>query len=77
MSLPATMTLTPQATTTVAEGESTDASSEFWQRITGNACIVFENVPYSLAQNILQSTDPDTVIAQQLGAHTKRVVQLF
>jgi ABC-type sulfate transport system substrate-binding protein len=73
MSIPATMVKTPAATITVAEGISTDASSEFWQRVAGNVFIVYENVPYALGQNILQSKDPDTAIKSQLSAYPKRV----
>ena len=76
MALPTTMTLTPQATYTVAEGESTDASSEFWQRISSNWAIVYSNVPYSVAQNILQSSDPDTAIAMRLIGYPKRVAAI-
>ncbi len=36
MAIPATMTLTPQATLTVSDGASTDASSEFWQQIAAD-----------------------------------------
>lgn len=73
MSLPAVMVPTPQATVTVAEGIATDASSEFWQRVAGNVFVVYENVPYDLGQNILQSNDPDTAIRTQLAAYPKRV----
>jgi hypothetical protein len=67
------MKLTPSATVTIAEGIATDASSEFWQRVAGSVFIVYENVPNSLAQNIIQSSDPDTAIAQQLAGYSKRV----
>lgn len=73
MSIPSTMKATPAATITVAEGVSTDASSEFWQRVTGNVFIVYESVPFALAQNILQSNDPDTAIKSQLSGYSKRV----
>lgn len=73
MSVPGTMKLTPSATITVAEGETTDAASEFWQRVAGNVFIVYGQVPYALAQNILASTDPDTVIKTQLSGYPKRV----
>ncbi len=76
MALPTKMTLTPQATYTVAEGESTDASSEFWQRISSNRAIIYTGVPYALAQNILQSSDPDTAIATQLAGYPKRVAAI-
>ena len=76
MSIPSTMKLTPQATVTVAEGEATDASSEFWQRVAGNVFIVYEGVPYGLAQNILQSGDPDTAISTQLASYPKRVASV-
>src|SRR5689334_3360773 len=67
---------TPQAAVTVAEGIATDASSEFWQRVTQNAFIVYENVPNSLGRNILQSRDPDTSISAQLSRYPKRIVSL-
>ena len=73
MSIPTTMKLTPSATVTIAEGIATDASSEFWQRVAGSVFIVYEKVPYSLAQNIIQSSDPDTAIARQLAGYPKRV----
>ena len=64
---------TPSATVTIAEGETTDAASEFWQRVTGSVFVVYVGVPYSLAQNIIQSSDPDTAIARQLAGYPKRV----
>lgn len=73
MSIPTFMKPTPQATVTVAEGGSTDASSEFWQRVAGSTFIVYENVPYHTAQNILQSNDPDTAIKNLLSSYPKRV----
>ncbi len=72
MSVPV-MQATPWATVTVAEGETTGAESEFWQRVAGNVFVVYEGVPYSLAQNVLQSRDPDTAIAAQLAGYPKRV----
>lgn len=76
MSIPATMVLTPQATITVSEGIATDTSSEFWQRVAGNVFVVYENVPYAVGRNILQSTDPDTAIKTQLSAYPKRVASV-
>ena len=73
MAVPTTMKPTPSATVTIAEGETTDAASEFWQRVTGSVFIVYGGVPYSLAQNIIQSSDPDTAIARQLAGYPKRV----
>jgi hypothetical protein len=72
MTIPTKMILTPTATTTVAEGESTDASSEFWQRVnsptvTAGVFVVYENVPYAVAQQVLQSPDPDTAIKTQIA----------
>lgn len=77
MAIPATMTLTPQATLTVSDGASTDASSEFWQRIAADTVLVYTGVPYSLMQNLLQSRQPDTAIAIQLAAYPKRVTVLY
>lgn len=73
MSLPTTMTPTPYATITVADGVATDSSGEFWQRVAGNKFLVYENVPNDLAQNILQNNIPDTAIALMLAAYPKRV----
>jgi hypothetical protein len=73
MSIPSTMVPTPAATINVAEGISTDASSEFWQRVAGNVFIVYENVPYELGRNIRESSDPDTAIKTQLAGYSKRV----
>lgn len=74
MAIPTSMTLTPNATTTVAAGQSTDASSEFWQIVAGRTAIVYEGVPYAVAQNILQNNVPDQAIASQLAAYPKRIV---
>ena len=76
MAIPSKVTLTPQASVTIAEGVSTDASSEFWQLVTGSVFKVFEGVPYSLAQNILQSSDPDTVIKTQLSGYPQKIVHV-
>ena len=73
MSIPSKMYSTSQASVTVAEGEATDASSEFWQRVAGNVFVVFTGVPYALAQNIIQSADPDTAIKTLLVGYPKRV----
>lgn len=73
MAIPSTVTLTPNATITIAEGIATDTSSEFWQLVTGSVFVVYENVPYALAQNIIASGDPDTAIASQLAAYPKRI----
>lgn len=74
MSTPSKMILTPNAAKTVAAGESTDASSEFWQIVAGSTAIVYEGVPYALAQEILTNNIPDTAIALQLAAYPKRIV---
>lgn len=73
MTVPSTMVPTPSAPVTVAMGETTDTASEFWQRVTGNVFVVYEGVPYALAQNILQNAVPDTAIALQLAAYPKRI----
>lgn len=73
MAAPTYMPPTPNATVTVAAGEATDASSEFWRRIANAKFIVYERVPYALAQNILASPDIDTAIATQLNGYAKRV----
>ena len=74
MAIPSKVKRTPQATNTIAEGVATDASSEFWQLVTGSVFNVYERVPYAVAQNILQSADPDTAIATHLAAYPRRVV---
>lgn len=73
MTVPTKMVPTPWATNTVSEGVGTDTASEFWQRVSGNVFIVYENVPYALGQHILQSRDPDTAIAAHLVGYQKRV----
>ena len=76
MAVPSTMKNTPFAAVTVAEGETTDAASEFWQRVAANVFIVYEGVPFALAQEILQSATPDTAIALQLSSYPKRVASV-
>lgn len=76
MAIPTSMTPTPSATVTVAEGIATDTSSEFWQRVTGNVFVVYENVPYALGRAILQSGDPDTAIKLQLAAYPQRIASV-
>ena len=73
MTVPSTMQATPQATITIAEGETTDKASEFWVRVTGNVFKVYGQVPYALAQDILQSSDPDTAIRTRLVGYPIRV----
>jgi len=73
MALPAIMTPTPQSTITVSDGYAADASSEFWQRVTGNVFFVYEGVPASLAANILASPDVDTAIKLQLAGYPRRI----
>ncbi len=76
MAAPTNMRMTPQATTTVADGFSTDASSEFWQRVAGNVFKVYTNVPNALCQNLYNSRDPDTAIANQLVGYPYRVASV-
>lgn len=73
MAAPNNMTPTPSATVTVAEGYSTDAASELWQRVAGNVFVVYTGIPLALMQNIRQSSDPDTAIKTQLAGYPKRV----
>lgn len=72
MAKPDKVKLTPQASVTVGHGVATDSSSEFWHLVTGNKFIVYSNVPYALAQNILSHPDPDTAIKTQLAGYPKR-----
>lgn len=73
MAIPTTMKLTPSATITVADGVSQDSSGEFWQRVTGNVFVVYENVPTALALEIQTQPDVDTAIKLQLASYPKRV----
>lgn len=72
-SAPSNLVLTPSAPITVGMGETTDASSEFWQLLPSGKFIVYEQVPYALMQNLLQNSVPDTFIAQQLIGYPRRV----
>jgi hypothetical protein len=76
MAQPINMRLTPQAAVTVAVGHSTDAASEFWQRLPGGLHVVRAGVPRALALHILETRDTeiDAAIAKQLdGFYAKRV----
>lgn len=75
MTLPASAKLTPNATYTLSEGYSATASTEFWQQLKAgsNLFVVYEGVPNDLAQNIMQSADPDTAIKLQLAAYPRRI----
>ena len=73
MAIPTKMKLTPQATTTVAVGHSTDSAAEVWQRISTTLFKVYTNVPAALALNIENSADPDTEIKLQLAGYPFRV----
>jgi hypothetical protein len=76
MAQPTNMRLTPQAAVTVAVGHSTDAASEFWQRLPGGLHVVRAGVPVSVAQSILQLPDTqiDAAIKLQLdGFYARRV----
>lgn len=76
MAVPSKMIPTPLAAVTVSEGVTTDAASELWQRVAGNVFVVYGGVPNSLAQNILQSGDPDTAIAIRLVGYPKRIASV-
>lgn len=77
---PSNLTLTPYATVTVGAGTTTDQSSEFWQLVAGNTFKVWEGVPYSLMQNLIQGGFTngggalDSAITQQLAGYPSRVV---
>lgn len=73
MAVPTSLKLTPQAAVTIGEGETTTAGSEFFQMVNTSTFIVYEGVPYALAQQIMQSNDPDTQIRTRLAGYPKRV----
>lgn len=77
MTIAISLTLTPNATLTEGVGVGLGTASEFWQ-LTAGGFIVYENVPYSLMQNIAQITRGggaiDSEILLQLASHSKRVV---
>lgn len=74
MAIPTTVKLTPYATITEGAGAATDASSEFWQLVGADRFIVYEGVPYSLMQQLLQhDARIDGQIALQLAGYPKRV----
>jgi hypothetical protein len=42
-------------------------------RPSGTLFIVYGNVPYEVAQNIMESSDPETAMANQLRGYPKRI----
>jgi hypothetical protein len=76
MAAPKNFKLTPKGTTTQAIGVSADASGEVWRRISAGATplhIIHLNVPYDVAQAVLNSDDPDTAAKLLLKGYATRV----
>ncbi len=75
---------TPSGSVTLSTGISTGPGPYtmpkdcgFYQRVVGDVCIIWDQVPWHVLRNILNSRVPDTVIAQQLVGYPKRVIQMF
>jgi hypothetical protein len=77
MTIPTSLTLTPNATTTEGVGVGLGDASEFWQ-LTAGGFVVYENVPNDLMRNIASirrgSGAIDSAILLQLAAYPRRIV---
>lgn len=78
MTIPTTLLLTPASTVTDGMGASTATASEFWQ-LTAGGFQVWEGIPYSLMQQLLQTSAQgggaaDSAIALQLVGYPSRIV---